>query len=344
MKQKTITIKGAGISGLSAAITLAKNDIDVEVFEKASHVGGRFVRDFQGLRNFGNENVNPLKELEMLDIHIKPYKELKKIIRCSRLHSFELTNNNKPLYYLFLRGNEDSSIDSQLYNQTKKENVSVHYTTSIDSSKATIIATGPATIDRVAYGERYEDTNTSETGYVFIDSEYSPGGYCYVLPGEKKGELEVVNVTSHYLTTMKQTKSLFHKILENNATIQNLLEGAVKQSTQGGIGSCSLLEEPYQNNQYYVGEAAGLQDATAGFGMRYAAISGYLAAQSIISNENYNQQLEKSLKPQLLFDRKRHEHFKKLTNKEIDKIFQTITEKFGHELTIEEYESLRGEI
>ena len=74
IKNKSIKILGSGISGLSAATTLAKNGINVEIFEKKSHSGGRFNRDFQCLRNFGNEIIDPLKEFEKIGILIKPVK------------------------------------------------------------------------------------------------------------------------------------------------------------------------------------------------------------------------------------------------------------------------------
>jgi flavin-dependent dehydrogenase len=110
------------------------------------------------------------------------------------------------------------------------------------------------------------------------------------------------------------------------------------------VGSSSLLDKPHQNNRYYVGEAAGLQDLAAGFGIRYAIISGYLAADSIITGSNYNEQISKKFKLQSEFERKRSTNLQKLTNDEIDKIFRKIVEKFGNELTVDEYESMRGEI
>ena len=54
----------------------------------------------------------------------------------------------------------------------------------------------------------------------------------------------------------------------------------------GGVGSFSL-KNVKKGATLYVGEAAGLQDFLWGFGMRFAITSGYLAAQSIISNKDY---------------------------------------------------------
>lgn len=49
---KSIKILGAGISGLTAAINLAKAGYKVDVFEKNKDVGVRFGGDLQGLENW----------------------------------------------------------------------------------------------------------------------------------------------------------------------------------------------------------------------------------------------------------------------------------------------------
>ena len=343
-QNESIRILGAGISGLSAAITLKNNGYRTTVFEKKSHPGGRFIRDFQCLRNFGNKNIDPIKELKELGIFIKSYKKLMRIVRYSRLYSFEVISDNKPIYYLVLRGKNKNSIDTQLANYALKIGVNIVYNTKLNIDEADIVAKGPQKSDIFAYGELYQDVDINDTGYVFLDMKYSPTGYLYVLPGEKKGEIEIVNATYDSTVNIRKLRILYHKAIRENIILKNMLNGATKITETRGIGCCTLLNKPYQNNKYYVGEAAGLQDVTAGFGIRYAIISGYLAAKSIISNQDYEKQIVKTFKSQMDFEIKRSKNFKKLTNVTLDKIFKSINQKFGHELTIEEYESLRGVI
>jgi flavin-dependent dehydrogenase len=339
-----IKILGAGISGLSAAITLARNGLKVEVFEKNSHAGGRFKRDFQGLRNFGNLDIDSIKEFEKVGIYLKPCERLMKITRYSQFHSFEVFSDNKPIYYSVLRGENENSIDSQLVTIAAKLGVDIKFNSRLNLNYVDIVATGPYTRDSFAYGELYEDTNIDDSGFTFFDKRYSPNGYLYVIPGEKNGEAEVVNYSNNSSIDTETLKLLYNRAVRENDILKNILDGAIRKYACSGIGCCSLLDEPFQNNRYYVGEAAGLQDVTAGFGIRYAIMSGYLAAQSILTGKDYNQFISKTFKPQLEFEHKRRENFKKLTNKEIDKNFQLINEKFGYKITIEEYESMRGEI
>ena len=50
-----IRILGAGISGLTAAINLAKAGYTVEVYERNSDCGRRFLGDMQGLDNYSSK-------------------------------------------------------------------------------------------------------------------------------------------------------------------------------------------------------------------------------------------------------------------------------------------------
>lgn len=343
-KHEPIKILGAGISGLSAAITLAKNGSTVEIFEKNSHAGGRFKRDFQCLRNFGATTTDPIEEFKKLGIYITPYKKLMKIVRYSKSYSFELISKNKPIYYIVLRGEDKKSIDFQLEKAATTQGAVIHYNTRLNINEGNIVATGPSKIDFVAYGEIYEDVKIDDTGYVFIDYRYSPNGYLYILPGEKKGEAEIINSSVDSVVSMQQIKTLYHRALQENDVLKNFLKGATKKSVHGGIACSTPLDNPYQNNKYYVGEAAGLQDHAAGFGIRYAILSGYLAAQSILTGGDYNKEISKMFQSQSELEHKRSTNLQKLTNDKIDRIFEKINKTFGHELTIEEYESMRGVI
>lgn len=62
--KREIKIAGAGISGLTAAIILARNGYKVDVYEISSHPGGRFSGDWQHLENW----TSPTDVLERLKI------------------------------------------------------------------------------------------------------------------------------------------------------------------------------------------------------------------------------------------------------------------------------------
>ena len=60
------------------------------------------------------------------------------------------------------------------------------------------------------------------------------------------------------------------------------------------------MSQKLYNGQYpVIGEQAGFQDTLWGFGMRLVISSGLLAAQSLLTGENYDQLWRQQLKPQM---------------------------------------------
>ena len=64
---KRIKILGAGLSGLSAAINLAKAGYEVDVFETNKDVGQKYQDDLQGLENW-SEKEDILEHLTKMNI------------------------------------------------------------------------------------------------------------------------------------------------------------------------------------------------------------------------------------------------------------------------------------
>ena len=78
-----------------------------------------------------------------------------------------------------------------------------------------------------------------------------------------------------------------------------------------GYGDFFIPNSAKLHNRIYVGEATGFQDCYFGFGMKYAFLSGYLAAKSIIEEKDYDKlwkecflaQMKSSLVSRFLFER-----------------------------------------
>ncbi len=116
-KNKTIKILGAGVSGLSAAINLAKAGYEVEVFERKNDAGARFYGDLQGLENY-SEKGNILDWLDTVNIeqnfHCKALPPLKALDGKGFSADFEF---KRPLCYLVKRGVMHDSLDQGLKRQ-----------------------------------------------------------------------------------------------------------------------------------------------------------------------------------------------------------------------------------
>jgi len=78
---------------------------------------------------------------------------------------------------------------------------------------------------------------------------------------------------------------------------QSLVGFDIRQARfRGGAGNFSLPPTAYRDRNPVVGEAAGLQDALAGFGMRHAMLSGVLAARSLMDGTDYDASWRREMK------------------------------------------------
>ena len=289
-----INILGAGISGLSAAINLAKKGYNGEIFEKRSDCGKRFLGDLEGLENWSSK-VDVLEELDSMNIKINfdciPFQNLsvsdgKDIIKISL---------KIPMFYLVKRGAIENSIDQALKNQALDKGVIIHFNKKVSNENMNIISTGPAgqKYFAVAKGIRFE-SNSDDIAFLLLNKEASANGaYSYLLISNGYGCICSVNIYA----TGHDANRYYKKTYE---MITNLVDIDIRNVKKvGGLGCFQLKHNLVKDGKIYTGEAAGLQDFLWGFGMRYAIISGYLASVSISENMNYKKLIRKNLNKRL---------------------------------------------
>lgn len=80
---------------------------------------------------------------------------------------------------------------------------------------------------------------------------------------------------------------------------QKILNGAKQKHTFSGFVNFKIPKTAVLNESFYTGEAAGFQEAFLGFGMKYAFLSGYFAAKSIIENVSYDELWKDSFSEEL---------------------------------------------
>lgn len=290
---KKIKILGAGLSGLTAAINLSKAGYDIEVFEKNPDCGMRFHGDMQGLENWTAEE-DVLDELSNSHINTNfdatPFRKVT-FTNCEATQDFSF---NKPLFYLVKRGNIRGSLDQGLKQQALAAGVKINFKQTIKEKEADIVATGP----------RFKHITIADKGITFqtdlpdmavgvVNEQAAFKGYAYLLITKGYGCLcscvfdDIVKLNDCFKFAKKYFVEKYQLRIENPQTV-------------GGVGYFSIHNIYQENKTLFVGEAAGLQDFLAGFGMRTAIASGYLAAKSIIENLNYaelaNNRFKKYLK------------------------------------------------
>ena len=287
---KNINILGAGISGLSTSINLAKEGYNVDIFEKRSDCGKRFLGDLEGLENWSSK-IDIIDEIKSMNI--KTNFDYNSYSKLSISDGYEITkiNLDRPMFYLVKRGAVEKSLDQGLKNQALDLGVNIHFNSNANQKDMDIISTGPAgnKYIGVVRGIRFE-TDSEDIAFLLLNKEASANGaYSYLLISNGYGCICSVNI----YVNGKEANRYYNKTFE---LITKLVDINIKNPKNvGGVGSFLLRPNLIKNGKIHTGEAAGLQDLLWGFGMRYAIISGYLASRSITKNENYKRLIKKSI-------------------------------------------------
>ncbi len=288
----TIQIAGAGPAGLAAAIMLARAGRQVVVHEAQRKVGSRFGRDFQGLENWSTaEDVLNILQAQGLDIGFT-------VQPCCNGTVFDPWGNayaihsELPIFYMVERGPGPGSLDSALLRQARSVGVEVRFNSRLKHLHGEgILAAGPRAADAIAVGYHF-DTDMKDGFWAICDDRLAPKGYAYLLVTGGRGTMK-----SCIFSDFKHEKVFVERSLE---AFQRLAGLKMKNPVpHGGVGNLRVPASAYSGHHPLVGEQAGFQDALWGFGMRLAISSGMLAAQSLLTGENYDALWRCELLPQM---------------------------------------------
>ncbi len=290
---KHISILGAGLSGLTAGINLAKAGYSVDIYEKRAECGARFSGDLEGLENWAHPTQME-DEFHRLNLCINfdcdPFHQMFISNGTDRL---DVTSSTYPIFYLVKRGILPVSIDQGLKKQALKAGATIHFNTTTPIDTIDIIATGPTATKPIAKAKGITFQTTHENiAVALVGNTTSYKGYGYLLVSKGYGCICTVCFHNSYNITDYFTRTI--EVLQKQYNLQIKNEKPV-----GGIGTFFYPWRLEEHGTLYAGEAAGLQDFLWGFGMRYALTSGYLAAQSIIQNKSYPRLIHKHIYPKL---------------------------------------------
>ncbi|MFV2057053.1 MAG: NAD(P)/FAD-dependent oxidoreductase [Thiohalomonadales bacterium] len=287
-----VEIAGAGPAGLAAAITLAHAGRQVVVHETQKEVGHRFGADFQGLENWSSKEdvLKVFVELGLsTDFDTFPGNNCN--IFDPKGQAFDM-KSTEPLFYLVERGPGPRTLDSALLRQAQSLGVDVRFNSRLREMRSVgILAAGPRAADAIAVGYHFE-TEMPDGFWAICDNDLAPQGYAYLLIAGGRG-----TVKSCMFSGFKQEKMYVKKTVTAFERLVDLKMHNAKP--HGGTGNFHIPRSAYSGPHPLVGEQAGFQDTLWGFGMRLAISSGVLAAQSLLTGENYDRLWQRELKPQM---------------------------------------------
>ncbi len=319
---KEIKILGAGISGLTCAINLAKAGRKVIVYEREKEVGKRYDGDFRGLENWSTKEdvLDFLKSMNLeINFLCEPVSSATLFGPKGSEYKFFL---KRPAYYTVKRGKEKDCFDFGLAEQAKNQGVEIILGTDKNKDEADIIATGSVTekyLDALVRGMIFE-TNLADYQYAVLNDKLAPNGYSYFLIHNHTATLAAC--------IFKNYQRADYYLDETLKFFQSKIKFNIKNPRKfGGYGSFFITNTAIKNGKLYLGEAAGFQDFLWGFGMRYAMQSGYLAAKSILEGKNYDQLWKKVLLPQMKASVVNRFIFQNLQNTGYEKLLRKVHAK-----------------
>jgi len=286
-----VHIMGAGLSGLAAAIVLAKAGKEVHVHDIRADSGARFDGDFQALENWSMD-ADFFQQLEEWGLDASVFKATT-FDTVDLIHPDDVITQARTdgvAYRIVERGTSDHTIDQGFKRQALEAGAQLHYKSRVKEEDCTIIACGPKGTSAVAYGEIFKTDHPNHIAFQLND-RLAPGSYSYLIIIDGVGLI----CTCLWRKQRKSERFLNETIAWYEAHYPKLNRQPIKRV--GGKGDFTINRNYKQDGRYYVGESGGLQDFMWGFGMRMAVWSGVLAARDILGEGDYERDVRKQLMP-----------------------------------------------
>ena len=271
-----IHICGAGPAGLAAAITVAKGGGQAIVHEHHGGVGMRFHGDFQGIENWTIEE-DVLRELRSIGIdptfEHTPIREMTILDPLGRKHRY---CSSEPLFYLVRRGPYPGTLDTSLRDQALASGAEIFFRQRLNRlPEGGIIAHGPRGLDALVVGYVF-DTDMADAVCGAASDQLAPKGYSYLLVNKGRGTVASTIFRDYRAAAVYLERTVEFFAREAGLQMKN-------ERRFGGIGNFQVPRTNRKGNTLFAGEAGGFQDPLWGFGLRYAMLSGHLAAKTALS-------------------------------------------------------------
>ena len=291
MKKETVNIYGAGMSGLIAAINLAREDYEVVVHDREKGYGG----DPQYNPSTHTTPMDVPACSEYIGIDISPaFHELR---RCPFYFHDTPIETPQTLFhdamYTVERGNRETSLDTILYKEAVELGVQFSWEDGLKKEmlgslpKNTIIAGGltPSVYEAldIPYLRWYGWISRGEIGFsglswIWLDEGITEYGY-------------LSSVNNYYFNLLFSNKHVSKETLKKYQSFMRRMEGVEHPGESwiysGGAVPIAAPDNPrlFWNDSVLCGTLSGMMDPMMWFGILGATVSGKVAALAITDRD-----------------------------------------------------------
>ncbi|MQL51731.1 FAD-dependent oxidoreductase [Desulfofundulus thermobenzoicus] len=322
-----IAIIGAGVSGLACALELERHGITPAIFEQRNRSGEVFAH-VAGILQLMNR---PIKDqisylYRRLKLPLRPLAPLKRIIMHTPNTTGSITGR---LGYLFLRGQDEGSMESQLFNLLRTPVFYNHYADWREMARHydyVVVADGTQQVPRTL-GCWQDILNTWVRGAtvlghfdphtltMWLNTKYCRSNYAYLTPFNRHRASLVLITTDSYPDEIEKKWRLFWEVEGfDYQVVENF-------SLQHVSGYCY---PPQAGNVLLAGNAGGFLEPFLGFGLMAAIRSGIYAARALARGESYTG-LTRDLRQQIIRALAIRRVLNSLTNADYDRLVRLLT-------------------
>lgn len=287
MKRRKVTIVGAGLAGLSAAINLARDGLEVLVLDKEKRHGGR-----PEFRPDGAASAFDLDALQAYTgIDISPAcRHMESVVLSVFGRRTELVYGGNSQMYLVERGTRSTSIDTLLYDTAVEAGARFEWDFAIKS---------PADVAQLPEGSIIA-TGLDVQGFEAMGIPYVPlwGWYAKGLVEDvaTRAWAHIDDFTVDYAFTTQINGAVFSLLFQRDKPLmkrgKDKLERLVAgegielegwRDLVGGASPHALMSRPvlFKNNMIVIGTLAGVMEPMMNFGMLGALICGKIGASAV---------------------------------------------------------------
>ncbi|MBM7553215.1 NAD(P)-binding protein [Thalassobacillus pellis] len=292
-------IIGAGLAGLSCALTLEKHGHTADIFEQRKEIGFRYdIAELMTpiLHAPIDDSVKFFSET--YDIHLKPTSNVQKIFVHSENESAYVEGN---IGFINMRGQYRESYEKQIAQQLVHSKIQYdsHASYEAISKEYThvVLATGdPQDTQQIQpYDIAFPSTFAGaivkgdfvrNEVHTWFNSQFAPKGMGYLLP-HSKTQATLVIVYPQYEDDWIQNRKGFWEAFVKQASHTLNQEVVIEKEftiTDYMVGKCRY---PRIGNTFFVGNCFGAITPFLGFGQTGSILSGIYAAQDICGLGDY---------------------------------------------------------